>query len=294
MLGLLVILLSTAFAAYSQVVSTVEPTKEPTWLLFERGKYAFEQREYGEALRLFRSVKEANTGMPEADIAIGDVFRAEGELDLALLQYQRAYDARSQLQVRDDAIDLEYRMAEIYAMNEAYLQYEDELTSIIDQVDGRYAQPPSNLEDPMIRILTEDGVDKLLELYRIEDRGSQQAYYLLSRYLLYQGRRFSEAASAATYSVIITLSEIVSFARTIDPVYEFSDVQTLLADTDRFQPVRRYVDTTELYEQLFVLGHALDASGRRQPAESVRQLLMLVDPGGPAGQRAARGYAPIP
>ncbi len=268
--------------------------QDASWLLFERARYAFEQREFGEALRMFRAVKEANPDMPEVDMAIGEVFAAEGEYAIALLQYERAYERRRLLIVPDDAVEILYRMANIHKLLGEYLQYESLLRTIIERVDAGYDQPPSRIEAPMYRILLEDGLDKVLLLYRFDDRGAQYAQALLSRFLLYRSHRFAEASRAAAYSIVMTLSEIIAFVRTIDPEYRYTGVEQLMYDTRRFPEVRDYLVRSDLYEQLFILGHSLDASGKVAPAESIRRLLMRIDPTGAAGIRASRGFAPLP
>jgi tetratricopeptide (TPR) repeat protein len=266
---------------------------DPSWLILERGRLAFASREYGEALRLFRAVKDANSTMPEVDIEIGHVFEAEGEMELALLQYERAYEQKALLMVPDDAIDLLYRIASIRKTRGELLQYEELLTTIAETVDSRYPQPPTQLTEPMYRVLTTNGLDKLLELYRIDDLGSQQAYHLLSRTLLYDGRRFIEASKYAAFSVIMTITELISYAIYIDPEYEFHGIESLIYTTDRFRTVVEYIDRTALFDQLLVLGQSLYSSDRFATAEQIRNLLVRTDPVGAVGIRAARGYTTL-
>ena len=291
--SLVLVLLIAAVATGDVAAQEVVRVDEPTWLILERGRLAFDSREFGEALRLFRAVKERNSTMPEVDFEIGRVFEAEGEMELALMQYERAYERKELMIVPDDAIDLLYRLARLRETREDYLQHEQLLRTIIEEIDDRFAQSPSRLEEPLYRLLTTDGLDKLVELYRFYDSGSQRAYHLLSRTLLYHGRRYIEASKYAAISIVMTLTEIIEFARYIDPEYEFSGTEWLIATTRRFSSVGDYIEEAALYDQLYVLGHALFLSDRLIPAESVRQLLIRIDPGGKTGYRAARGYPPL-
>lgn len=283
----LLFLVSVLPALWGQTVESYRG--EPAWLLLERGRIAFENREYGEALRIFREVREYHSSLPEADIEIGRVFEAEGELDLALRQYRQAYAKRALLEVSDDAVDLLYRIAAIEAQQDAWLQHEATLHTIIERMDSTYEQPPSILEQPLVRVLTDDGLDKVLELYRLEDHGSQYAYHLLARFLLYEGKRPLEAIRASAISVVMTITEAITYAVYIDPEFRFTTIEQLLEKIGRFASVSEYLSERALFDQLYVLGHAFHEANRVRAAEEIRQLLVRIDPGGQVGIRASMG-----
>ena len=68
-----IIAIGIATPLISQESAIGDSSREPIWLVMERGRLAFENREYGEALLLFREVKSRDTTAPEVDIAIGEV-----------------------------------------------------------------------------------------------------------------------------------------------------------------------------------------------------------------------------
>ena len=284
----IIIALCTAGFLASQDIVEVESQREPTWLLMERGKLAFENREYGEALLLFRDVKSRDSTAPEVDIAIGEVFEAEGELAIALIQYLRALERSNLMAVPDDEISLIYRIAGLYERERNLLAFEEYLQLVVERVSE--LESIEHLEEPVVRVLVRDGIDEVVKLYRFGDRGAQQAYYRLGRFYIYDSGRFIEATRMIAVSVVMTLTEIANYSLERDHTYRFDSVDQLLDDTKRFKSVADYVEDSDLYEQLYALGHALNASGRIGPAEDIRAYLEMLDPAGSAGRRASRGY----
>ena len=279
-----------AVAALAMAQEGAAPTDEPTWLLLERGRFAFSNREYGEALRLYREAKAGNSTSPEIDIAIGEVFEAEGELDLALLQYEKALEYRNLLEVRDDELELLYRMAALHRLNNNLLNYKQHLELVVDRVQSRHEPPLFQIEEAIGRVLIRDGIDALLQLYRIEDLGAQRAYYELGRLLLYDGFRFIEASNMLVFSVIMTITEVASYILDVDPSFRFDKIEELLSSASRFRAVERYLLETQLLEQLYALGHALAAAGRPGPSDGLRNLINRIDSEGAVGRRAGRPY----
>ena len=81
-----------------------------SWLSFEEGNALVSQREFGKALEQYKNAIASAGTFPEAEMAIGDVYREEGELDLARKQYEKAYNMRSSFYIPDSKYDVLYKL----------------------------------------------------------------------------------------------------------------------------------------------------------------------------------------
>ena len=88
----------------------------PPWLILEYGRKAFGEMELGVAFRYAReAIEKQGMFYPEAEILIGDVFRAEGNTDLARRQYEKALENARQLYVLNEKYKILYKLADIHA-----------------------------------------------------------------------------------------------------------------------------------------------------------------------------------
>ncbi len=71
---------------------------DPAWVLLEKGKSAFEQREMTEALDTLLDAVELNQDYPEAEYWLGKVYEAQGQAVLAEEQFRRAIELSIYLQ----------------------------------------------------------------------------------------------------------------------------------------------------------------------------------------------------
>ena len=129
LLALSFLLLSTPFILFPQ---DIDMGKAPPWLLMELGEKAFREKEFGEALVLFREAKKRMGVYPEADLWIGLVFEADAEIELAVKQIERAYADRNQLYIIAEKYTILYKLAELYRMQADNSSFENRLSLIID------------------------------------------------------------------------------------------------------------------------------------------------------------------
>ena len=107
LLAAAILFFAGSFHAYAQEEGVYEL---PAWLVLEYGKKAFQERELGIALRYAREALEKKAGFyPEAEILIGDVFAAEGNLQLAVSQYTKALEDSRQLYILQEKYHILYR-----------------------------------------------------------------------------------------------------------------------------------------------------------------------------------------
>ena len=179
----------------------------PGWLLYEEGNALFEQREFGRALQRYKDAVDMAGILPEAEAAIGDVYREEGELDLALQQYQKAYNHRNTLAVSDTRYDIQYRMASVYKDQEMYRLMEDTLLAIVSDDVNWGKGTNSRLRTQVEALYYNRGMDQVLRLYRFDDSFATQAHADLG-WFYYRTGRFPQAVTHSLYAVIACSSEL--------------------------------------------------------------------------------------
>lgn len=226
----------------------------PSWLILEYGRKAFGEQELGVALRYAREAIEKEGGFfPEAEILIGDVFDADGNPDLALRQYQKALDSSRQLYILGDKYQILYKMAAIYGNRDDYGNYEQSLRMILDDDEMYHQAVRTDLGDKMVSMLMEEGLDKLLILYRLQSYHSLQAHSSLG--MLYaEQENLEKSALHYLFSVVTVFSRCIEEYKLYDPVYIFENSNDFLALTKRYEAIQNYIAETELYLDMFNLG----------------------------------------
>jgi tetratricopeptide (TPR) repeat protein len=136
------------------------------------------------ALSRFKDLK----AYPEAEYWLGEVYRIEGETAIALAQYQKALDARSQMEIPEEARIVRSRMAMLHAQRREYNAMESQLLAILSEDPLWSDQRRGFVRDAMIRNLVSDGVDRFLVLYRHENTATYEAQRDLGVYYYLTGR----------------------------------------------------------------------------------------------------------
>ncbi len=257
---------------------------DPAWVLLERGKAEFSRREYGEALSLFRQAVGRRDPYPEAELLIGMVFEQEGNYPLAELQYGKVWDQRELLEVPEMRYDVLRRLSGIYLTRRQFNRYEETLLQIVKD-DRRYAA--GTLPDRFVRTLGEQGLDKLLELYRIEPDFAADAQSDLG-YFYYLNGRYAAAVRLLTFSGVKNLSRIIDSIRSREPDFEYRGIREALASGYRYPEIERFILSTQVYRTLFYLADSLYGDGSRRAAEALWNLLARERRAGEWAARAER------
>ena len=140
---------------------------------------------------------------PEAEYWIGEVYRIEGELRLALIQYRRAYEMRANLEDPGFSASLQYKIGSVLLTRQEYTEMEKAYLAIINEYDTLwinsreaentrttanrtdsertqplpYAQASASFATTaMRRILVNDGIGRFLELYRYNNTLVENAH----------------------------------------------------------------------------------------------------------------------
>ncbi|HET6486537.1 MAG TPA: hypothetical protein VFH83_08970 [Spirochaetia bacterium] len=243
-----------------------------SWLLFEQGNSAASQKDYGNAMELYKEAVQAAGIFPEAEAAIGDVYLEEGEAALAQRQYQKAYDERKSLYIPDQQYGIMYKLANLFEIQQAYNQMEAELGQIVAD-DKRFQETSTqHLRTQVEKNFVEKGLDRVLMLYDFEDSFSAPAHSKLG-WFYYRTGRFSQSVSHLLYSVVYRSSRIRNLLRERNSTYEFTDASALLASIEQSADLRSYAQSAGLYKDLYYLAGSMFANGYPRHATALWSLL---------------------
>jgi tetratricopeptide (TPR) repeat protein len=257
-----------AFAAIAVIPRSAAADASSAWLQYEEGNAQFERREFGLALQSYKEALAAAGTMPEAESAIGDVYREEGELALARQQYEKAYNHRNSLAVPAKKYDIQYRIAGIDEDQELYKLMEDTLLSILADDPNWAGAAGSRIRTQLESNYLTKGMNQVLKLYRFDASFAQEAHAKLGWYYYRMGR-FTQAVSHTLYSAVYEASQIAKFLRDRDVEWEFSTFEALLASADEHKDLREYLAGSPLYKSLYYLAGATYATGYPKSAQAI-------------------------
>lgn len=192
----------------------------------------------------------------------GRIFEAEGEYILAEQQYEEAVQKKQMLLVPGEELVIRHRLADVYFTLSDFAAYAGQLEEIIRYDSSKRAQDADILFEPRViaRVLVERGLNKLLELYRIDDWGGLSAYYDLGVYE-YRTGFYEAAAEHLAFAFTITHTTIIEYLISLDPEYRFSTMRELLEDALKPDILIDYMYSVDAFGQIYALAAALYESG---------------------------------
>ena len=228
---------------------------------------------------------------PEAEYWIGEIFRIQGELTLALSQYQKAYSMRASLENPGFGTSILYKMAGIHGIRQEYNEMERILLSIIAELDTlwsnagvadanrinanttlSYAQASASFaRTGMTRVLQENGITRLLEMYRYDNGAVEEAHRLLGFYYVVRGR--AGAQPHLMFAFLIQNTIIIEEIRRRKFDFSFTDLSALVEEINRNQLLLTYIDEVEYFKTAYYLGAALLRNGHSSVARSLWSFL---------------------
>ena len=275
------------FAAAVSAPHAFSDSTDKYWLLYEQGKTAADQKEYGQALQLYMEAIQGAGIFPEAEVAIGDVYMAEGEAALAQKQYEKAYNIRKSFYIPDDQYEILYKLANLFEIQQQYKQMEDTLGRIV--ADDKRFQETANqkLRTQIEKNYFDKGLDRVLVLYNFEDSFSAAAHSKLG-WFYYRTGRFAQSVSQLIYSVVYRVSQVERFRKEHDSDYQYSSLAELLSAVDASGELREYAGTAGLFQDLYYLAGSTFAAGFPSHAAVIWKLLASADAAGQYRALASR------
>jgi len=255
-----------------------------------------------EALKAFDKLKN----FPEAEYWIGEVYRVEGELALALGQYNKALTMYESLEDPGFAIYLQYKTADIYRIRQEYNAMEAVLLAIIDQFDTMWTNSnkaetsrlneesyaniirtrgvyihgvsvpfeqasASFLRAGMTKMLNESGHERLIEMYRYNNNIVEQAHRQLGFYYVVRGRL--SANPHMMFSFLIQNTIIIEEIRKRKFDFAFTTLQALVDEINKNPLLLSYIDEVEYYKTAYYLGASLWRGGQSTSALNIWRFL---------------------
>ncbi|MCL2186293.1 MAG: hypothetical protein FWB86_10645 [Treponema sp.] len=240
---------------------------------------------------------------PEAEYWIGEVYRIEGELPLALTQYRKAYSLRQGADDPRFGLSLQYKIADIHRIKQEYTEFEKELNAIITEYDSLWinsnrAQASRISEDAsaipheqasagfmrsgMTRILQENGVERFLEMYRYNNTSVELAHRMLGFYYVVSGR--ASALPHLMFAFLIQNTIIIEELTKDQFDFRFSvvgdggqnqvnNLSQLIAAASGNALLSSYIETSEYYKTAYYLAASLYRNGNVTVALSLWSFL---------------------
>jgi hypothetical protein len=242
------------------------------WLSFENGNALLARKEYGQALQQYKNAIALAGNFPEAEMAIGDVFKEEGELNLARKQYEKAYKLRSSFYIADSKYEVLYRLADLFRDQDLFRLMEDQLSSIIAD-DKHFQETPSfQLQTQIEKLFFEKGLDRVLRLYAFDDAFATDAHSELG-WFYYRTGRYTKSISHLLYAVVYRMSEIKSYMKQQDIEFEFSNLKDLLGKVKENAAASYYLESVGLFKDLYYLAGSTFTSGYPQHSAAIWKLV---------------------
>lgn len=290
-----------SFLLVSMILTAIEiSAQEPPWILLERAKSAYESRDLTQAMEMLLDAVEQENDYPEAEFWLGRVYEAQGQSVLAEEQYRRALNISLYLRVPEDAILYQYALAELIIQRDSERRLEAE--TILNRIINDETPPGEAeiaLDHKYIDLVSSQGLDELIYLYRNEIHSSLKARRMLGESAWASGR-YRTSLLQSTRCVMSMLSTAAADYRDKYPNWRF-DID-LVEDAKNPDRDVRYPgktdgtvdlldrvsqerpETTEwlisegFWPQLYMLGASLYAMGFEDAADSVWSIMVMKDP----------------
>ena len=234
---------------------------------------------------------------PEAEYWLGESYLADGELTLALRQYERAWEKRDFLETPGFDIDILYKITDVHRMRRDYQNMEKRANEIIQGSGSGNASrdtlwASNGIRAAMARNLENEGIEHFLVLYRYDNPLTEKAHRLLG-FFCYASNRYSLAAEHLTFAFLIQNSVLIDEATRHEYDFNFIPLENLMNYVRSKPKLAAYAEETEYFKTVYYLATSLYATGKTKPASQLWAFLAASKDAGEWGARARRYPAPF-
>jgi tetratricopeptide (TPR) repeat protein len=266
MSALIVLMLTASFNGFAQLAKT------PALILYEQGNAFFALKEYGSALKKYQDAIASFSVLPEAEMGIGDVYRQEGELDLAAGKYKKAYELRNSFYIPEMKYEALYKLAGIYEDQRTYRSFEDSLKTILLD-DKNFTQPASSrLREQFESNYYVKGLDFVLKLYRFPERFPAEAHSKLG-WFYHRTGNYTVSALHLLYAVVYKISDAADLVTEKDVDYQFTTLDSFLKTAETDPSILAYFESSGIYKDFYYLAGSTFKTGYPGHARLIWQLL---------------------
>ncbi|MDR2941012.1 MAG: hypothetical protein LBV17_00260 [Treponema sp.] len=239
---------------------------------------------------------------PEAEYWIGEVYRVEGELPLALSQFRKAYEMRALSENPGFGLELQYKIAGILLTRQEYLEMIKILDSIISEHDTLwinahqgdvmiaqnasaekkttipYAQASASFaSNAMGRTLETEGINRFLELYRYNNSIVEPAHRRLGFFYAITGRPLAQQHLTFAFLIqnTVIIEEIIrrKFDFTLDDGSDRPALEIIAENINNNPLILSYIDETDYYKTIYYLASSLYRNGKPSVARNLWSFL---------------------
>lgn len=252
----------------------------PAWVLFQQAEEEYRAREYGKALQLYGEALAAQPLLPEAQVGMARIYRAESDYVLAERFYLLALENSHHLVVPEDAYAIRVELAEMYQFSgreEQRRQYRGPLEEIVAD-DPVFSFPENRWQrDAMTTLLYSRGFDRVMVLYRLDFPQSTEAHRRLGTLDIEEGN-FDAAVEHLLFAAMEEGGRIVKAVLQHAFDFQFSTLIDLFQTAQLYDEITDYIERSTFRETLSLLAEALDLSDREgsdRQAEAIRASLQF-------------------
>jgi tetratricopeptide (TPR) repeat protein len=231
--------------------------------------YLYPKELLGGSVRRVLEEVDRHKAYPEAEFWMGEAYRAEGELGMALRQYQKALDERSLLETPGFEVEILYRIVEIHRIRQEYQEMENRAREILAD-SNRDVLWSENIfaRAAMSRILENDGIGRFLTLYRYNNTQVEKAHRLLGLFY-YASNRHLQAAEHLMFVFLIQNTVLIEEAMRRQYDFTFTTLDSLMEAIQRMPDLLLFLEETEYFRSLYCLATSLYATGKLLPARQI-------------------------
>jgi tetratricopeptide (TPR) repeat protein len=214
---------------------------------------------------------------PEAEYWLGETYRVEGELSLALRQYEAAFARRDLLETPSFEVEILYKIVDVHRLRTEYQEMEKKAREILEGTgpggnlrDSLWAQDLSRAA--MSRMLENDGVSRFLTLYRYSNIPVERAHRLLG-FFYFSSSRHLPAAEHLMFAFLIQNTVLIEEVIRGRYDFTFTTLAALMEEIRRKPRFEAFLEETEYFRTAYYLGAALFAAGKQKPARELWEFL---------------------
>jgi tetratricopeptide (TPR) repeat protein len=218
---------------------------------------------------------------PDAEYWIGETYRAEGELGIAVSQFKKAYEQRSLLENPGFDTELLYKIADIQKIRQEYNDMERTLKMVLQGYtlegtvrDTLWSEDSSFAMDAMERTLETEGINSFLQLYRYNNQVVEGAHRLLGFYY-YAAGRHSRAAEHLMFAFLIQNTVILEELTRDRFDYRFTSLENLMADVRKNPLLSSYFEDSDYFKIAYYLGTSLFVENKLFSARALWEFLSV-------------------